>query len=151
MKILDLHTINLMTMVTMTMSIVSCQNRDSFFMCPTSTCSETSLAGCDHWAAILYDGVRTCACCRTDGEARLVAGTNVGKGLGLFYGNKYKVCETLALAQPECQFKSVRDCNYMSIFFRGEYVGCSYCRREYISIHVHVHQSLDFNGSRTHL
>lgn len=52
-------------------------------------------------------------------------------GKGLFWGNRLKVCETVYIDELTCQSRQLRDCNYQTIVYKGNFVGCFYCRGDY--------------------
>ncbi|XP_074601640.1 uncharacterized protein LOC141855470 isoform X2 [Brevipalpus obovatus] len=101
--------------------------------CETRPCGEPTLNECSAsgraWAAFQLDGATACICCDSESDAQQAAGGLSSPGIGFFYGNRHRVCETVRADEGLCFSRQSRDCNYLAAFRNKEFIGCFYCRR----------------------
>ncbi|XP_074601637.1 uncharacterized protein LOC141855470 isoform X1 [Brevipalpus obovatus] len=100
--------------------------------CETRPCGEPTLNECSAsgraWAAFQLDGATACICCDSESDAQQAAGGLSSPGIGFFYGNRHRVCETVRADEGLCFSRQSRDCNYLAAFRNKEFIGCFYCR-----------------------
>ncbi|XP_074602010.1 uncharacterized protein LOC141855760 [Brevipalpus obovatus] len=100
--------------------------------CTVKPCEKIAHGECElegeNWIVYSYLGRRTCACCKGEKDAIQATGLPGHRISGLFYGDRYKLCETLYIDQVSCFSRQQRDCNYHTAVHRSKFVGCFYCR-----------------------
>ncbi|XP_015786275.1 uncharacterized protein LOC107363554 [Tetranychus urticae] len=99
--------------------------------CVVHPFSKKSMDECDvageFWSLMVYNSREVFICCKNERDASIVAAPSE-RSRGLYYGDAYKLCETIYVDQETCRSRESRDCNYHTATYKNQYIGCFFCR-----------------------